>query len=116
MVRLLGGLQRYWPAWLVWQRRCGALRDKRRPSPAVQGLGLEVLHGVVDVDAQVGARLDERGWLPVSLTELGHWHGFIMSTGDGAVSKSRPKKEKQKEEIVWGPQNGGKGGGSKARA
>ena len=46
---------------------------------------------------KLGAKLDEGGWLPVSLTELGHWHGFIMSTGDGAVSKSRPKRENKKK-------------------
>ena len=72
MVRLLGGLQRYWPAGLVWRRRCGALQDKRRPSPAVQGLGLGVLYGVVVSMLKLGARLDEGGWLPVSLTEFGH--------------------------------------------
>ena len=72
MVRLLGGLQRYWTAWLVRRRRYGALWDKRKPSPAVQGLGLGVLTELSMLIFNLGARLDKGGWLPVSLIEFGH--------------------------------------------
>ena len=44
------------------------------------------------------ARLDEGGWLPVSLTELGHWHGFIVSPDDGVVSHRRWVSENKKEQ------------------
>ena len=47
--------------------------------------------------SKVGGRLEVGGWLPVSLTELGHWHGFIKLTDDGAVSTRRPTERKQKE-------------------
>ena len=51
---------------------------------------------------KVGGRLEVGGWLPVSLTELGHWHGFIILTDDGAVSTRRPTERKQKEENSVG--------------
>ena len=65
---------------------------------------------------KVGGRLEVGGWLPVSLTELGHWHGFIVLTDDGAVSIRRPQKRKQKEKIVWGPLKKGEKGRGVQRA
>ena len=58
---------------------------------------------------KLGGRLEVGGWLPVSLTELGHWHGFIMSTDDGAVSKSRPKGKTKRRNSVGAPKMGEKG-------
>ena len=59
---------------------------------------------------KVGGRLEVGGWLPVSLTELGHWHGFIILTDDGAVSTRRPTERKQKEEnSVGSPRKGEEG-------
>ena len=63
--------------------------------------------------SKVGGKLEVGGWLPVSLTELGHWHGFIVFTDDGAVSIRRPKKEKQKEGNSVGPPERGKREGNK---
>ena len=61
---------------------------------------------------KVGGPLEVGGWLPVSLTELGHWHGFIVLTDDGAVSILRPQKKKQKEgNSVGSPKKGEKGRG-----
>ena len=54
-----------------------------------------------------GGRLEVGGWLPVSLTELGHWHGFNALTDDGAVSIRRRRKETKRGKIVWGSPNGG---------
>ena len=62
---------------------------------------------------KVGGPLEVGGWLPVSLTELGHWHGFIILTDDGAVSIRRPTGENKKREIVWGPPERGKREGNK---
>ena len=98
MVRLLGGLQRCWPAWLVRRRRCGALQDKRKLSPAVQGLGFGVLTELSMSIFKLGASLDEGGWLPVSLTKVGHWHGFIVSPDDGSVSHRRWVSKNKKEQ------------------
>ena len=44
-----------------------------------------------------GGRLEVGGWLPVSLTELGHWHGFIVFPDDGAVIHCRWMSENKKE-------------------
>ena len=60
---------------------------------------------------KLGVRLDEGGWLPLSLTEFGHWPGFIVSPDDGAVSIRRPRRKNKKREILWGPQMGEKGEG-----
>ena len=60
---------------------------------------------------KVGGRLEVGGWLPVSLTELGHWHGFILFTDDGAVRIRRPTEKNKKREIVWGPLKRVKRGG-----
>ena len=43
------------------------------------------------------ARLDEEGWFPVSLTKVGHWHGFIVFPDDGAVSHRRWVSENKKK-------------------
>ena len=72
--------------------------------PCCSGTWLGLLHGVVDVDLKLGARLEVGGWLPVSLTELGHWHGFNALTDDGAVSIRRRRKEnKRRENSVGAP-------------
>ena len=96
MVRLLGGLQRYWSAWLVRRLWCGALQDKRKPSPAVQGLGLRVLMELSMLMFKLEESLDEAGSLPVSLTKVSHWHGFIEFPDDGAVSIRRRRRETKK--------------------
>ena len=59
---------------------------------------------------KLGGRLEVGGWLPVSLTELGHWHGFIKLTDDGAVSTRRPTERKQKEGNSVGSLKKGKKG------
>ena len=45
---------------------------------------------------KLGARLDEGGWLHVSFTKDGHWHGFIVFPDDGAVSHRRWVSENKK--------------------
>ena len=76
MIRLLGGLLRYdLPGWygVGGAEPCGtigdpALRDNRRPSPAVQGLGAVVLSELSVLIYKVRGRSEVGGWLPVSLT------------------------------------------------
>ena len=52
---------------------------------------------------KLGGSLEVGGWLPVSSTELGHWHGFIGFPDDGAVSHRRwvseNKQGGEREEV-----------------
>ena len=89
MVRLLGGLQRYdRPGWYGVG---GAEPCRTNGDPALwfRGLAWEFFTELSRSIFQLGARLDEGGWLPVSLTKVGHWYGFIVSPDDGAVSHRR---------------------------
>ena len=44
---------------------------------------------------QLGARLDEGGWLPVSLTEFGHLHGFNTKADGGTVMHQPTERERK---------------------
>ena len=52
------------------------LQDNRQPSPAVQGLDLSLFTELSVQMLKLGGHLEVGGWLPVSLTEFGHGHGF----------------------------------------
>ena len=72
-------------------------RTNGDPALRFRGLAWEFFTELSMSMLKLGARLDEGGWFPVSLTEFGHWHGFIVSPDDGAVSHRRWVSENKKE-------------------